>query len=133
MIRYCIALMLLATTSVAGTLCDDLNVLDADTLDLAQGTAACRPSLAMDGVRHMHCVLEFPYRSQAATDAFDALNGNLAACLGPSAVQNTDQSVNHPDAYDLREFDLGGRGYAVSIKDKGALQQTLVFVRVQML
>jgi hypothetical protein len=42
----------------------------------------------------------------------------------------TDQSVNHPDAYDLRLFRLDGAEFAVSLKDKGALQQTLVFLRV---
>ena len=123
--------MMLGAPIAAQTLCDDLNALQSDTLVLPQGTADCRSSLAIGGARTMHCALEFPYRSQAATDAFDALLIDLTTCLGPTAIMTADQTVNHPDAYDLREFVLDGRSYAVSIKDKGALQQTLVFVRVQ--
>ncbi len=89
-------------------------------------------SLALGGARNMHCALEFPYRSAAATATFDTLLDEMTQCLGPTASVTTDQSVNHPDAYDLREFKLDGRSYAVSIKDKGALQQTLVFLRVEL-
>lgn len=123
---------LLGTPAGANTLCDDLNALgDAGTLALPQGEATCRASLAMSGARHLHCSLEFAYRAPAATAAFDALSDALAACLGPDATMVSDMSVNHPDAYDLRVFTARGREYGVSIKDKGALQQTLVFVRVQ--
>lgn len=132
MIRTCLALICLSLPASAQTLCDDLDTLQSDSLVLPQGTATCRSSLAQGGERNMHCALEFPYRSQAATDAFDALVAELASCLGQGATMTTDQSVNHPDAYDLREFVLDGRRFAVSIKDKGALQQTLVFVRVQL-
>jgi len=63
-------------------------------------------------------------------EKFEATKQGLAACLGPDAKETTDQIVNHPDAYDLREFELDGSTYAVSLKDKGALQQTYVFLRV---
>ena len=132
MIRLCVALTVLGSTCVAGTLCDDLNALQSDQLVLAQGVASCQSSLMLGGARNMNCVLEYPYRSAQAARAFDDIRADLAACLGPQATEVIDRSVNHPDAYDLREFDLNGRMYAVSIKDKGALQQTLVFVRVQM-
>lgn len=132
MIRAVLAFMVLTTTAMGETLCTDLNRLDSGDLVLAQGVAECRPSLGIGGVRTIHCMLEYPYRSQAATETFEALLHDLTLCLGPTATQTMDQIVNHPDAYELREFDLRGRVYAVSIKDKGALQQTLVFVRVQM-
>ena len=130
--RASIALILLATTAQADTLCEKLDTAQPGILVLRQGPAECRSSLAMGGAQHIHCAQVFAYRSEAATDAFDAVLHDLTQCLGPTATQTTDQIVNHPDAYDLREFDLDGRGYAVSIKDKGALQQTFVFVRVQM-
>jgi len=99
-------------------------------LELAQGAADCRESLALGGARSFHCFLAFEYRSDAAIEAFEDIVTEVTACIGPMAIIKTDQSVNHPDAYDLREFQTGARSYAVSIKDKGALQQTLVFVRV---
>jgi len=120
----------------ADPFCDDLNAV-ADqvggaALTYAQRPAICRPSLAMSGARHLHCSWKFPYRSAAAIDAFDLLTAKVAACVGPNATKTKDQSVNHPDAYQLRQFNLDGREFAVSLKDKGALQQTLVFVRVQL-
>lgn len=127
------ALMWLGSAARANTLCERLDQVHADALILPQGDAVCRTSLAMDGMRNMHCALEFEYRSADARAAFDGLVAEMAACLGPDATMSGDQAVNHPDAFELIEFDLNGRSYAVSIKDKGALQQTLVFVRVQIL
>jgi len=121
-----------AAPAGAQTLCDQLNDLQGDVVILEQGTAQCRTSLAMNGARNMHCYLTFGYRTPLATETFQTLSADLAACLGPDATMEIDQSVNHPDAFELHEFDLGGRSYAVSIKDKGALQQTLVFVRVEL-
>ncbi len=79
----------------------------------------------------MHCNWSFEYRSDVAGQAFEGLVTALATCLGPEATMTSDSSVNHPDAYDLRMFEQNGQEFAVSYKDKGALQQTLIFVRVQ--
>jgi hypothetical protein len=130
MIRVACLLAVLAAPAAAQSLCEVLDQHDGDVLALSQGTAHCDTSLALGGTRNVHCVLEFAYRSEGATRAFEALVAEVTACIGPAATITLDQSVNHPDAYDLREFEEGGRSYAVSIKDKGALQQTLVFVRV---
>ena len=100
---------------------------------LAGAASSCRASLGLSGERHMHCNWMFPYRAPAARTAFENLTRELTECLGPEAEMTTDQSVNHPDAYQLFQFDLLGREFAVSIKDKGALQQTHVFVRVEIL
>ena len=98
---------------------------------LSDQAGVCQTSRALSGSVHVHCRWSFVYRSDAATALFEGLFETVATCLGPDAVITTDQSVNHPDAYDLRMFDIAGRTFAVSLKDKGALQQTLVFVRVQ--
>lgn len=90
----------------------------------------CQTSLTLSGAQDLHCRWTFAYRAEAAQVAFQDIITDVSACLGPDAVQSTDQSVNHPDAYDLRLFALGDLTYAVSLKDKGALQQTLVFVRI---
>ena len=37
--------------------------------------------------------------------------------------------VNHPDSYDLHEWRTPSGTYAISVKDKGALNRTLVFLR----
>ena len=100
-------------------------------MTVSERTAECRSSLALSGGSQVHCNWSFGYRSDQAKQVFQGLIGAMAACLGPEAAMTTDSSVNHPDAYDLRMFDRGGQEFSVSHKDKGALQQTLVFVRVQ--
>ena len=130
MIRTAILCAALAGPAAGQSLCEILNQHDGDTLELAYGRAHCGESLALGGARNVHCVLVFAYRSEDATRVFEELVQEVTECVGSSATITTDQSVNHPDAYDLREFQDGTRAYAVSIKDKGALQQTLVFVRV---
>ena len=42
-----------------------------------------------------------------------------------------DQPVNHPDSYDLREWDTPDGTFAISVKDKGGLNRTLVFFRLE--
>ena len=133
MIRIASILAVLAAPAAGQTLCEVLDQHEGDTLELTYGTASCSESLALGGGRNIHCVLEFAYRSNDATRVFEALVQDLATCVGPTATVTTDQSVNHPDAFDLREFQVGTRSYGVSIKDTGALQQTLVFVRVSRL
>ena len=112
------------------TLCEILDDVDVGELQLAQGLAQCRASLALGGARSVHCVLEYEYRSDSATQVFSELTDALVACSDPAVTMIEDQSVNHPDAFVLRTFENALNTYAVSIKDKGALQQTLVFVRV---
>ena len=80
----------------------------------------------MGGGRSLHCMWAFAYRSEAATQAFETLLNQIGKCGGDSAVQ--DQDVNHPDFYDLRLFSVADNTVGVSLKDKGALSQTLVFL-----
>jgi hypothetical protein len=93
-------------------------------------TADCHRSLSETGAKQLHCKWGFEYRDKAARRFFESLIADVADCLGPKAVRGNDLGVNHPDSYDLRIFRLKGLEYAVSLKDKGALQQTFVFLRV---
>lgn len=132
-------LMLAGTPVVAGSFCEGLQVLAEEgdarvPLMLPNGTedqqADCRTTLSLGGGRDLNCNWSFAYRSEAALAAFESVIAEVTECLGPDAVQSTDQQVNHPDAYDLRMFQVDGQEFAVSLKDKGALQQTLIFLRV---
>ena len=87
--------------------------------------------MGVSGAKNTHCYWGFPYRSDDAAKMFQDMVADASACLGRGVTVMKDQSVNHPDAYDLRAFKLDEREIGVSIKDKGALQQTLVFLRVQ--
>lgn len=92
--------------------------------------AECSTSLQLGGGQQVQCGWPFAYRADAASAAFDQLNETVAACLGPDTVASRDQSVNHPDFYDLRLYQIAGMETAVSLKDKAALQQTYVFLRI---
>ena len=78
-----------------------------------------------------HCGWEFPYRAQQAYDTFDAFVARVNDCVGQRATLYSDQSVNHPDYYSLRRYEMEQADVSVSVKDKGALGNTFVFIRVQ--
>ena len=105
--------------------------LDISALITADGPAQCGSSLAISGAKSVHCAWPFAYRAAAALDGFDQLVEQVEGCLGGSGDGIGDQSVNHPDSYDLREFKIEGGSVAVSLKDKGALQQTYIFLRAE--
>ena len=131
MIRALI-LALSATVAHADTYCADLTALtDGTASDIAlpsgtQGT--CTTSLDLTGARALNCRWPFDYRAKAATDTFTALLDATTMCLNAEGL--SDQGVNHPDSYDLRTFDTETAQVSISIKDKGALQQTFIFLRV---
>ena len=90
----------------------------------------CSMSIAIGGARTLHCHWRFAYRADEANALFERLHEALADCSG-GAEPEADQQVNHPDSYDQRRFGIGGVPVSVSLKDKGALQQTLVFLAVE--
>ena len=91
----------------------------------------CSRSLSQTGAHAINCAWPFSYRSAEAQAAFGDILSELSKCLGTNASESQDLGVNHPDFYDLREFRFDRGEVGVSIKDKGALQQTYVFLRVQ--
>ena len=77
------------------------------------------------------CAWEFPHRAEQAYETFEEIAGKLNACIGERATLHSDRSVNHPDYYSSRRYELKRADVSVSVKDKGALGSTFVFVRVQ--
>ncbi len=125
-------MMLGATAVHADTYCADLTALangSVTEIALPSGAAGtCSVSQDLMGARALNCRWPFGYRARAATDTFAELLDATARCLDTDGV--TDQGVNHPDSYDLRTFKTDTAHIGVSIKDKGALQQTFIFLRV---
>lgn len=78
-----------------------------------------------------HCAWEFPYRAKHAYDTFEEFVREMNECIGQHATLHTDQSVNHPDYYSLRRYEMEQAAVSVSVKDKSALGSTFVFIRVQ--
>lgn len=78
----------------------------------------------------MHCGWAFPYREAPAQKAFQQLLSEVTACAEGNQASLADQHVNHPDYYDLQTFQLNDREIGVSLKDKAALGETYVFLRV---
>ena len=77
------------------------------------------------------CTWAFEYRDPAAQAAFDMLGAAIAECLGPKVQMTEDKDVNHPDFYALQSFRAEGHMAAVSLKDKAALSETFVFLRIK--
>lgn len=90
--------------------------------------AECSTSLILGGGTSIDCAWAFDYRSDDATGAFERLVADVAEC--GTAINEKDQQVSHPDSYDLRRFVVEGKEVSVSLKDKGALDETYVFVRI---
>jgi len=103
----------------------------AVTLPLPLGTEGkCSTALALSGATSTHCAWPFAYRAPEAAAAFEALVAAVPGCLDTSAGGEHDQDVNHPDFYDLRIFRTAKGEVGVSLKDKGGLKETYVFLRV---
>ncbi len=133
----CFAALLVGTVPAqADTLCAEIAALNVQSRDVqmtlpgTQDTVACTRSLMLAGGVQMHCGWAFAYRAPRARDAFDRLMRSVAACLGEGAAVTTDLDVNHPDYYDLQTFQSGGQEIGVSLKDKAALSETYVFLRI---
>lgn len=92
-------------------------------------TANCTRSLNLGAAPSVDCAWPFDYRSDAATNAFLSLVEAVATCASP--IEQTGPAVSHPDSYDLRQFAHPGGIISVSLKDKGALSETYVFLRAQ--
>lgn len=108
----------------------DGNANDRAVTLMLPGASAC--SLAGTSNRSVYqCRWEFPHRAAQASETYDALVRGVDDCIGERAKLHTDQSVNHPDYYALRRYEMAPANVSVSIKDKSALDRTIVFVTVQ--
>jgi hypothetical protein len=134
-IRALALVALTASGAQAATFCDDIqNLQTSDVITLPttpQRHATCAKGRALGGKSFAHCAIDFPFRARPANQAFDALSKAVMSCQGVTRREFTDQTVNHPDSYDLRLFDSPFGTVSLSLKDKGALQKTYVFLRVE--
>ena len=124
------ALFLLAGPAFAD--CAALEAMAARDADgaaalFAPHQATCQTALQTTG-ETLVCYSAHPFRSETATDLAAEVEAGIATCFGAPARQQ-DAGVNHPDSYVARWFDVGEARIYLSVKDKGALAQTLVFVR----
>lgn len=103
---------------------------DHDVALVLSGASTCSVAKALKGSSY-HCRWKFPYRARQAYDTFDGFVRGVNDCIGRQATVHGDQSVNHPDYYALRRYETEQAVVSVSVKDKGALGSTFVFIRVQ--
>lgn len=94
--------------------------------DAEARVTSCGLVRELGGVRAVFCSWDFFYRSEAAEAGFDALVSEVKACRGMPISREA--PVNHPDSYRLLTF---SNGESVRLKDKVALGETHVILRVQ--
>ncbi len=142
-IRYLIAYAAFAFASAAhADYCSDLDNLTQNAKDKSSNAsslrltslpegAKCSSSLSETGTRSIHCAMGFDYRAEVASATFKTIIADTKACIETTTQAKKDQDVNHPDFYDLRSFETDKSKISISLKDKGALQMTYVFLRVE--
>lgn len=96
--------------------------------EMIQG-GQCGVALGTTGRSEHHCRWDFPYRSPLAKAQFADLKSMIAQHLG-AKVAPPEAGVNHPDSYDQVLFQLDDLQISLSLKDKAALRQSFVFLRV---
>ena len=102
----------------------------AQTPAAPDADAQCDVVRDLSGQRDFYCSWEYQFREQAAQDRFDALQLAITECFAGDLSVRNDPDVNHPDFYDLRQYRRGTLALSVSLKDKGDLQKTYVFLRI---
>ena len=124
----------------ANAFCTDMTSLVAQARAKFANASAVKPLVGSDTCRFLrilsggntyHCTWKFPYRDAAADTAFDLFNQQIGVCFKGSLGALVDDGVNHPDSYRQHQHLLDGAVASVSIKDKGALQETYVFIAIQ--
>lgn len=98
-------------------------------LDGTTGAAICGNSMMMSGMRSRHCAWPFAFRADAARQVFEDLTKLIAQCVGPQTISKGKGRVNHPDSYDQRTFQTDTGTVSLSLKDKGNLGETYIFLR----
>lgn len=121
-------------SQVAADFCEDILALNGLGSEAAlalpittSDVVTCTQSIALGGQSQLHCGWAFAYRDAAAQAAFQAGLQQLDQCFEQTTP---DQDVNHPDFYDLRLFISDDFEIGLSLKDKAALQETYVFLRI---
>ncbi len=108
--------------------CGPLTAIETfDTSFVAPDGSLCLAYLSPEGADGVSCHWTFPFRD-AAAKAFATELWEMIAVCRPGVPGGEDQRVNHPDSFELLEWTGQGVTYRVSVKDKGGLSQTLVFL-----
>ena len=76
------------------------------------------------------CTWPFILGDTAAPALLEHLSTAITYCVLDVVRLPPDMAVNHPDFYKLHQFEMTGVAVAVSLKDKGALGQTFVRLRL---
>ena len=146
-LAFAVALNSAPATALAEGICDDLvGVIGAhiaDTrqtpLDLSKITpfttaSQCGESRTVSGVRALHCMQAYPYRSSVTHRTFSTLSNALAGCSFTDGEVDNRTAVNHPDSYEQRSFLFGMVNGTwridLSLKDKASLKETYLILRV---
>ena len=79
----------------------------------------------------LRCVWPYSLGAPEAWSTYQAYVNSARACVGPLFSESESAPVNHPDAYYATYFSFRGTVLAVTLKNKSALQRTLVAVRVE--
>ena len=91
--------------------------------------ASCDTFVALGASPSRYCRWQFDYRAADSETIFSNLTSAFETCFGADSTRPADRSVNHPDTYHLRQFELDGWVVSVSLKDKAGLQASFVFLR----
>lgn len=135
--RLLAVFILMPSFALSQPFCHDVNQLLGDAASNFP-TDPNRPTLSADrcttalsslGAHSYHCSWEFAYRDPSATKSFEKIKQSLETCLKTSA-QSEELGVNHPDSFDLVQYDLERAVVTLSLKDKGALQHSYVFIGI---
>jgi len=126
----CCLTLAMPLPAAAQDFCDMLEEMIAGRAVASTDAMLCSSSKGQSGATAQHCRWPFSFRAADAHAAFEAVSADVAACLNAPA-KTEEGEVNHPDTYDQRLFETQSGMISVALKDKGALQQTFVFLRVE--
>lgn len=124
----------LALVAIAGgpVWAQDCRIVDAlgdfSTTGVAPAAATCSGYLSETNGAATACFWSFSYRSEDSDRFARTLWHALTACR-PGELRRPDDAVNHPDSYALRLWSTETATYGLSVKDKGTLGLTMVFLR----
>ena len=119
------AVLLCPADPIFAGVCDAMLRGDAS---LGRDDATCSESVVLRGGAQMVCFWPHSYRSAEAEADFAALAALVERCLDTRALPGQGAQVNHPDSFGQRLYEGRGWRASVSLKDKGALGQSLVFL-----
>jgi len=128
--RFLVLILMMAPITAMASDCQ--RVLDVVTFEdkrHAPMGASCQTFNSHGGEQGVACWWSFDYRDHAAQDFAQTFWDDVTRCFA-GAELGRDMPVNHPDSYDLRQWQSPKQTFALSLKDKAAIAQTLVFLRM---